>query len=327
MGTLTLSEIKTRILKVLNEYSINGEVIGAADENRMDYDLRMNSLIDMHQRKIATTVKKISKSYVFTQYPPTNAIADPDDQFDIVPYEGTTLYYSGGQDAKSYYFEVDGDCTVTIQESEDGETWGGIVLTLTPEPTRFGLFTAYKGNINPTTDYYVRYKFEGDYAFNIRNIAFYTMAYPTDNDVPAYKDYRPYAMPSDFYQLRYILQNGQKADDKDYLKTPRWQLEGNALYIPWTETGEFRVHYWGYPTAINDSTLDTATLDIDDEATDAIIYGVAMDLIDDERKDAYRRIQNKYVDFVSRLDDKTTTGRLSIANRLFRNSTVNSIFS
>lgn len=324
MGTITLAEVKTRILKALNEYSINGEAVGATDENRMDYDLRMNSLVDMHQRRIATSSKKISSSYVFSQYPVSNEISDPLDQFDLVQFTGTTLYYSGGTDVKSYYFEVDGDCTVTIQQSADGETWDGTVTTISPAPSRYGLMTAYKGNITPTTDYYVRFAFSGTYAYNIRNIAFYAVSFPTDSDVPPYKDYRPYAMPSDFYQLRYIVLNGQRADSKKYFKTGEWKQEGrNYIYVPWFEKGEFRVYYWAYPTVIDDDTTSTDTLDIDDEAIDCIVYGVAMDLMDDEREPAYRRLKTKYNEFVARLDNSASWGGTVVYNGLFASASTN----
>lgn len=310
----------------MNEYSINGEIIGATDENRLDYDLRMNSVIDMHQRRIATSTKKISSSYVFSQYPPTNTISNPLNQFDLVQFNGTDIEYSGGQNVKSYYFEVDGNCTVTIEESPDGTTWSTL-STITPTPTRYGLFTAYKGAIATTADYYVRYVFTGTTVYNIRNIAFYAAAYPTVNDIPPYKEKRPYAMPTNFYQLHYIILNGQRVDSKQYLKTSDWEQEGrNNIYVPFTEKGEYRVYYWAYPTAINDDSLDSITLDIDDEAIDCIVYGTAMDLIDDERTTAYQRLKVKYDEFIARLDNSTPMGGVTISNTLFTGSSSTKLF-
>lgn len=326
MGTLTLGEVKLRVRKILNEFSINGEVIGATDENRMDYDLRMNSLIDMQQRKIATSSKKISASYVFSQYPPTNTIANPLSQFDLIQYTGTKLTYSGSANVHSYYIEADGYCILTFKESVDGLTWSAFdVVSIVP--TRYGLFTASKGLLTPTTGYYTEMEVTGTYDFSIRNIALYSNTYPTAADVPPYKDFRPYAMPANYYKLQKIKLNGQRADDKGYIITSEWEQEGrNYIYIPFAEKGEYRIYYWAYPTAIDDTTLDTVTLDIDDEAIDPLVYGVAMDLIEDERGIAYQRIQAKYSEFTSRLDNSTPKGGATVKNRLFTSSSTNKLF-
>jgi hypothetical protein len=326
LGTITLGEVKSRVRKAMNEYSINGEIIGATDENRLDYDLRMNSTIDMHQRKIATTSKKISSSYVFSQYPPTNTLSGPLLQFDLVQYTGTTLTYSGSANVNSYYIEADGACTLTFKESEDGTTWATFD-TATITPTRYGLFTASKDLLTPTADYYVKVEVDGTYDFTVRNVALYSNTYPTANDIPPYKDFRPYAMPDDFFQLHYIILNGQRAESKRYQKTSEWEQEGrNNIYIPFFEKGEYRVYYWAYPTKIDDDTLDSVTLDIDDEAIDPLVYGAALDLIDDERTEAYKRIQAKYFDFMARLDNSTPMGGTTISNTLFTSSSTNKLF-
>lgn len=326
MGTITLGEVKNRIRGVMNEKSINGELIGATDENRLDYDLRMNSLIDMHQREIATSLKKISRVHRFTQFPPTNTIANPLNQFDIVQFTGTTLYFQGSTKVKSYCVKVDGSCTITLQQSSDGVTYTDLE-TVSVAITTYGKFETFKSNLTPTTGYYVRMKIEGTYTFNIRSIALYDASYPTDNDIPVYEDFRGIAMPSDYYNLHYIVLNGQRQESKRYLKTSEFEQEGRtSIYLPWSEKGEYRIYYWAYPTKIDDNTSDSVTLDVDDEAIDAIVYGVAMDLIDDERSTAYSRIQVKYSEFTSRLSNGTATGGTTISNTLFSSSTTNKLF-
>jgi hypothetical protein len=280
MGTILLSEAKNRILKTMNEYSISGEVISSTDENALDYLLRMNSLIDMHQRKIATTYKKISKCLRFTQYPLTNLTGVTG----IQRFEGTTLYYEGGTGVKSYCVQVDGSCTITIEQSVDGTTYTTLesqAVTI----TTFGQFETVRSNVTPTTDYYVRMKISGTYDFNIASVALYGATYPTDSDIPVYDDYIEKTLPTDFYNIDYIVvgDNGNYKPLDDYRQENR-----TTLLIPFATTGEVRVYYWAYPTKIDDDTPDTTILDTSDEAIDAVICGVAMDLVDDEKSDLYQ---------------------------------------
>ncbi len=321
-STLTLAEIKTRILMVMNEYSINGEVVASTDENRMDYDLRMNSLIDMHQRKMATSsikAKKILKSTEFTQYSPENQISG--DRFDITRYEGTTLYFAGGQNPDSYSIQVDGSCTITVEESADAETYATLEST-DVTITTFGTFESVCGNISPTTDYYVRIKVTGTYHFNIRGAALYDVTYPSDDDVPDYEAYRKYTMPTDFYQMRNIILNGQTIRGEEYGILTRFGIEGrNYLYLPWDLRGEIRVYYWAYPTAIDDDTIDTVTLDVDDEVIDAIVYGVALELVDDDNVTLIQRLQTRYNEFFAGIDNSIVRGGGTVKNTLFSNPT------
>lgn len=321
-----LSEVKTRILKVLREYTTRGEVVESTNKRILDLTLSMNSLIDIHQRKIATTVKKIASSYIFTQYPPTNTISTTDSLFDVVPFLGDDITYSGGTEVKSYYFEADGSCTVYIEQSSDSSTWT-ILTTLTPSPT-YGQMTAYYGLLSPTTDYYVRYRFSGTTYYNIRNIAFYSLTYPLASNIPPYKDYRPYDLPSDFFKLKSVVLNGQVQDSKKYVKSTDWEQEGSKIYLPFDEKGEYRIYYWKYPTAINDSTLDSTYLEIDDEAVDAIVYGVAMDLvaIDENFTPSYNRLQLKYSEIMSRLSNDVPIGRSNITQTLFSAYSGNKLF-
>ncbi len=318
MSTITLGEMKTRILKVMNEYSINGELVASTDENRMDYDLRMNSLIDMHQRKMATSAlkaKKILKSYVFTQYSPENKIAG--DRFDITRYEGTTLYFAGGTNPKSYTIQIDGSCTVTVEQSEDAETYTTVEATAVTITT-FGTFQTVHNNITPTTDYYVRIKVTGTYDFNIRGAAFYAVTYPLASDIPDYEAYRKVTMPTDFYQFRNLVLNGQTIRGEEYGVLTRFGVEGrNYLYLPWDLRGEVRVYYFAYPTVIDDTTLDTVTLDVDDEVIDVIVYGVALDLIDDDNTILHQNVLNKYNEFFAGVDNNIVRGGGTIKNSLF----------
>lgn len=303
-----LSEVKNRILKVMNEYSVSGEVISTTDENALDYLLRMNSLIDMQQRKVATTLKKISKCLKFTQYPLTNYGSNA-----IVRFEGTDIYVGGYQNINSYSLKVDGSCTITIEESVDAVTYTTLD-TETVTITTFGTFETVRGNITPTTDYYVRIKISGTYDFNISPVALYTATFPTDSDVPVYDDYLAKTLPSDFYNIDYIT----VGNNNDYKMLTDYKQEGRTtLYIPFNTTGEVRIYYWAYPTKIDDTTLDTITLDVDDEAVDVIVYGVALELVDETSTELYQRIRAKYEYFLGTLDNSVVRS-VQVKQRLFK---------
>ncbi len=309
MGTILLSEVKNRILKVMNEYSVSGEVISATDENALDYLLRMNSLIDIHQRKIATTLKKISKCLKFTQYPLINyAVSEG-----ITRFEGTDLYFGGNQGIKSYCVKVDGSCTVTIEQSVDGVTYTTLETTAVVITT-FGQFETVRGNITPTTDYYVRMKISGTYDFNISSVALYSATFPTDSDVPVYDDYIAKTLPTDLYNINYIM----VGDNNEYKMLVDYKQEGRTtLLIPFDTTGEIRMYYWAYPAKIDDTTLDTITLDVDDEAIDVVVYGVALELVDETSTELYQRIKSKYEYFLGTLDNSVSVSP-KIRQRLFK---------
>jgi len=311
MGTILLSEVKNRILKVMNEYSVAGEVISSTDENALDYLLRMNSLIDMEQRKIATTSRKISKCLRFTQYPLTNYV----NTTGITRYTGTALYFGGSTSIKSYSLQVDGSCTVDVEESVDGITYTTLDTTAVTITT-FGQFDTVRGNITPTTDYYVRLKVSGTYDFNIGTVALYSATFPLDSDVPLYDDYIAKTLPADFYNIDYIL----TGDNNDYRPLIDFVVEGRTiLMIPFNTNGEVRVFYWAYPTAISDTTLDTITLDIEDDAIDALVYGVALELVDETSSELYQRIKSKYDFYLSTLNN-TITRSVQVKQRLFGKS-------
>lgn len=323
---MTLGEVKNRILKVLREYSRRGEITPTTDKQYLDLTLSMNSLIDMHQRKIATSVKKLETSKVFTQYNPSNILTYSKSLFDIIHVTKNDVIISGYGIAHSYYFESDNYFYASIETSDDGETWVNQSYVSAAGFTS-GIMKAYSGECFSTN--YIRIVFYGNAsAYNIRNIAMFEEISYNITNLPKYKDPMPYTLPDNFYKMKSIILNGQEQDSKKYIKSTNWEQEGTTIYLPYDEIGEYRILYWKYPTIIDDSTNDSTALESDLEAIDAIIYGVAMDIaeVDETFQPMYTRLQNKYSEIMSKLSNDVPIGRSSITQSLFSSYTSNKLF-
>jgi hypothetical protein len=152
---MKLGEAKTKAIKYINEYSNNGNLISTT--TNADYLLRMNDLANAAQMEIAT-VRKIQASFSISQNPIINQIGllQGFDEIQHLDKDITTTVAVG---SKSYYFEVDRQCTVYIEE-QINNVW--TILTTIVVPNTVTSFAAYKGLITPSSaSNNVRIRFQG----------------------------------------------------------------------------------------------------------------------------------------------------------------------
>jgi len=155
---MNLSLLDTKIIQLINQYSINGSLTPSA--SNQDYLLRTRNLIDACQKELAS-IRKLPQVFHLA----LNSIPNQ-----LNGFSGQQLYQHLDQDilfnatgSKSYYFECDKPFTVTIEVN------GSVITTLSNTPTEM---TAYKGLITSLQGDSVVLRFKGTYPYNFQNIAF-----------------------------------------------------------------------------------------------------------------------------------------------------------
>lgn len=239
---MNLGEIKDMALQLIDEYSSNGELI--SDAENADVLSKMTNLANKAQAELSK-VARIEAVHSFTQKGIENLLGTYA-TWDIVQYTPDEELYFDGDGAKAYYFEVDGPGTVYIEEV------GGSTLATITVPDTVTTFTAYKGLVSPSSDTAkVRMRFAGDYVYNTKNRALYPYTFPSADDVPQWKAYNEYDLPSDFWEISKLIRIG---DTRRLENFRNYQITKKKLYLNRFEEGEFRLYYWKKPTLLSDDT-------------------------------------------------------------------------
>lgn len=224
-----------------------------------DYRDKFNYFLNEAQIYIASLVK-IPAVFQITQNPIPNQLGWLNG-FDIqqyLPGENKTFTRTG---TKSYYFQMDNVGTVTIAVN------GVVTKTITNYDKR--QFTEYKANTGASSSDTVTITFTGLYPYNIRNIALYEYAFPTDADVPVYDPYPSYDMPDDFMSFDVPI---IKSDPRVYQAYTAFKWEKNKkVILNYYDSGSFDIHYFAYPKEILPTDDDSTLLSVEDKAVDLVV--------------------------------------------------------
>jgi hypothetical protein len=289
---MNLGEVKQKTTIYIREYSNNNALIGAIQNG--DYLLSIPFLADSAQKEIAM-IKKIPDVYYISQYPTTNQLG-LFQGYNIVQFLGTDIINTQAVGSKSYYFEVDNVATIYIEEEING-VWT-ILETLTSTTKK--RYTAFKGLINASNgSNAIRIRFSGTSPYNIRNRALFAYTYPLASDVPDYKPFQEYTLPSNFYELDKIMVTAENRQRVPYIGG-QWRNR-NTYILNYHEKGEFEIHYWRYPNSIPNNAADDFELDIDTEAQELIPLYCAGHVVKDEDLSISVTMLNEYEKRLSRL--------------------------
>jgi hypothetical protein len=325
---MTLSQVKEKAIKLINFYSISGNLISTSDPSYLDYSLRMNSLIDAAQKEIATTSKSIRKTTRISQKPiPSQLDGSNYYNFDIVQHTNEDIIYSA-EASRAYTFKVDNVADIYIEQSnDDGTTWTTTQTINHLSPT--GEFIEYKNLITLSeADNLVRIRFSGNYVYNLRDVALFEYTFPNAASIPQYRSYNEYTMPSDFYKLVKVTTIGNVMDSRTYRpQTQFYWSQRNVLVVKYYDECELDIEYNAYPTTINDYTSDDTTLEIDIEAQEAVPYYVAAHLMMDENGNINNKLFAMYQGKLSNLQDDKPNGATQIVNSLFSSSNSNTFLN
>jgi len=215
---------------------------------------------------------------------------------EIKEHNTEDISYSIGGNVMAYTFDVDGPCTVYIEDYTD--TWN--VLETINVPTTITAFTNYKGKVTPTagaTD--SRIRFSGSYFYNYTNYALYKENFY--GIVPEYRELISVSLPTDYDELEEI------AFDKGNCF---YQFEGKNLYIPYDFEGNIRIVYRPILTMI---TSITDTLELDTNICRTVIpYGLGAKLMLNENSAIASYLESKYNELKQTLQKRRPAERTEI---------------
>lgn len=172
---------------------------------------------------------------------------------------------------KSYYFEVDGNGVVYIEQHNDSTEGWDIINTITLSSSK--AFKAYRGFIKSGGEFVsgtIRLRFSGEFIYSVKNVAMYSNLYSNEvSDIPAYEPYTRYdikTLVNDFMALCCppILE-----DKYNKVLNQEYEIEGNSIILlPYDNKGVYKVMYERRPMQIKDNgnaSNDETIIDIDDE--------------------------------------------------------------
>ena len=295
---MNLGQAKTKAIQYMREYSTNSTINSAAQNG--DYTLAFNNAADAAQKKIAT-IKHIIATYSISRNPILNQLGLLQG-FDIVQHLDTDHVLTQATGSRAYYFEVDRQCTVHLEENVGG-VW--TVLSTISVPNTVTSFTAYKGLIAPSSaSNLVRIRFSGSYPYNIRNRFLCQYTFPTVQDIPDYTPYVRYTMPADFMKLKGVV---HITDPRVYERMSDYKWEGKrTIVINYYYTGSFDIEYYKYPTTIDSTTLDSYEFEVDIEACEAIPYFMGAMALVEENASISTILLNLYQAELGNLDQLDT---------------------
>jgi len=234
---LNLGQIRDLAYKLTDTYSSDGIVLPAADT--ADAKLAMTDFINTAQYKFAER-DKIETLYSVTQNPITNLLGD---DFNIEQHLDDDIIYEADS-AKSYGFEVDHPATVYVEEETATDVWTTL-LTLTLTPTSF---TEYTGLITASdTANAIRLRFSGSYIYNIRRVALYAYTFASTSDIPQFKPWHEYTLPTGYISTNRIVYNG---DDQRRDIYTDYYIDMKKLMVKHDVVGSFDIYYFKQPTAL-----------------------------------------------------------------------------
>lgn len=277
----TAQQIFDLTMDLVNKRLANGTVNA---NTTAVYKARTPGILTMWQNENA----KIGDLYktVDISNKPTENLLGLNSGFDYLEFIGDEIIKETDGSVKAYYFEVDGDCTVYIEDYNG--TWNTLA-TITP--TGVTDFTPYKGVVTPSTGAtQSRIRFTGVYRYLITNYALFSVPMAPTKVI----DYRPWIkkqMPDDFKSLNQII---EEYPVKQYSNSSDYKWEGRRdLYINYNYEGNIRIIYKPIPSPI---TSLTDTIAVDDITAMSGAYFLAAHILLVEDPDSASFFNQRYED-------------------------------
>lgn len=262
----TINDIFQITMDLMDERLENGEL---STDDTIEYKRKTPGLLNQLQAEILKNADYY-KSYDLSFYPMQTLMGS----FDVKEHSSEDVNEECAGSTKAYYFEVDNDSTVYIED------YTGVWNTLkTISATSTNGFTAYKGIVTPTAGAtQSRIRFSGSYYYRYRNYALYEQPFASDSDVPVYKANVPYTMPSDFRELVEII---KEYPQRSYDVSGNFKWENNlTLLVDYNYKGSIRINYRPKPTTLTYDDSLSGVLVVDDVvATTVLPYALAARLL------------------------------------------------
>lgn len=172
-------------------------------------------------------------------------------------------------DAKSYYFEADGNGVAYI-EKYIGNEWV-IIKQIPLESAR--AFVSYKGFIKEADEFVsgrVRLRFTGEFLYYVKNVALYSQLYSADEaDIPAFEAFTRYDMSKLVPDYISLHCPPIKEDGENTILNQDYEIEGNSvILLPYEKSGVYKILYERKIKQLvntNDVQNDDTEIDLDEE--------------------------------------------------------------
>jgi len=262
---ITALQIFNNAMDLMDKRSSTG-AIDATKTQR--YKVRTPNILTMWQAELSKT-GDLYATFEFDNKPIPNMLGMLSN-FNMTEFTGTDLTYEAQGQCKAYYFEVDSEAIVYI---EDFTTQWNILATINV-PSTITSLTKYKGLIAPTSgSTKSRLRFSGSYYYKTINRALFSYSFQADR-IPDYRPWIRKTLPADFKSLDMII---SEYPDRQYAKDSAYKWEGRKdLYINYYFEGNYRAIYKPVPIAITDLIQ---TLQVDDITAMSGAYYLAAHLL------------------------------------------------
>jgi len=265
-------ELKDQVLQLLNKYSTRGKEL--APSKTADIRLKIESFINTELMDLATTTGKLRASKSYVVKPVYNELSrDTSSIKTHLPGQDFAIELTG---AKSYFFEVQGPATVTIDEYVIGAWLNLTTITITETKPEF---TEYKGLITPSSaTNRVRLNFSGDYVYNYRYYVLYPYPFPTAEDVQQHRPHFLFDLPVDYLDVENVM---IRKDQRQWVPNVGHiiDLANRKIGLNRYQEGEVLLNYYRKPALITligvEATDDAQLIDATPDGAYALALGVA----------------------------------------------------
>lgn len=294
---MTISELYKQVAQLGFEDSLE-------DEDRFFYAAN-RALLQVNKIRPAI-------SYYLINHKPINNLVEEDT---FTPVEKETELTFEATNAKSFYFEADGNGVVYIEKfNQDLNEWS-IIGSVEFSSTK--AFVAHKGFIKDGTEFVdglVRLRFSGQYLYSVKNVALYEFLYSDkEDDIPALEAYTRYDLNKyveDFlcFSIPPVLEG-----EKNCILNQDYEIEGNStILIPRDKKGVYKILYERRPEKIEDEqgAVDSEKeVDLDEELSSLMPILVAGYVWCDDEPTKAEYYMNLYRERVADIESRTTSNK------------------
>lgn len=233
---------------LINQLNRNGTVISSDNNDMKTLETDGIRYINMGSREVFRE-SKYTKSFEVSRKLIPNLLGTFSN-FEKVDFIGSDQSYpeNGVEGAKAYYFEVDSDATIYIEEY-NGVSWVALetISITTDVPVRKkGLITA------SDSSYPIRIRFSGTTFYRHQNRCLYSYPFKDVDSVPEYRPWVPIELPVDFAEIDEII---TEYPVRQYSQDSFYKMEGfNTLYVNFYYEGNFRIIYYVQVTEVTTGT-------------------------------------------------------------------------
>jgi len=301
----TINDISNRAMAIADEYTKNNAITPLSD--LQDYRLKIPHLLKQCVNE-NVEIAKFFQTHTFTVKRFKNIL-----NTDYTEYEFTGIdkifQFSGG---KSYYFEVNDECSVFIEEHIGG---GWVALETHQLPENNNGYTVFKGIINRSTTGDVRIRFSGRYYYRFKNVCVYDEEFRVDK-IPPYAKYYPIELPDEVIEVEGII----NISNNNYASESLYRLEKQRiLHCDPSFEGTYRINYKALPLLPTETIIDQevafeTVFNVDDQFLNAAVYFIVGILFADENEqiagwslgkydEERARLKSEGIEFSSQIDD------------------------